>query len=209
MPRWRLLGSTALLLVFFSSGLARVQAAEREEIIEALDHCAQISDPAERLDCYDALQKKYGRVIFSGRWKLETKIFPDEAKQIYITLKADTPFETPEKTFSPRLVLRCKGDRTDCYVATGLVPAEGTEDKEVSVSLAFDQKEPKYYRFQRFSNDDVIFAVNPISMIKRLLHHRTMTMVVTLGGSPPVTATFTLPGLENIIDELQQECHWK
>lgn len=201
-----MLGSVLLALLF--SGNAPAQA-EIDEIVKALDHCAQISDPAGRLECYDALQRKYGRVIFSGHWKLETKIFPDEAKHIYITLKADAPFETPEKTVTPRLVLRCRGDRTDCYVSTGLVPPEGSEDKEVSVSLSFDQKQPKYYRFQRFGNDDVLFAANPITLIKRMLHYRSMTMELTLGTSAPLSTTFTLCGLENIIDELQQECHWK
>lgn len=206
MQRGLFWGSALLVLIF--SGVTSAHA-ESDEIIKALDHCAQISDPAGRLACYDALQKKFGRVIFSGRWKLETKIFPDEAKHIYITLKADAPFQTPEQTFTPRLVLRCRGDRTDCYVSTGIVPPGGTEPKEVSVSLAFDQKEPKYYRFQRFGNDDVIFAANPISLIKKLVHYRTLTMKIIFPGLPPLTTTFSLPGLENLIDELQQECHWK
>lgn len=182
---------------------------ESDEIIKALDSCARIADPAGRLECYDALQRKYGRVIFSGQWKLETKLFPDGTKHIYITLKADNSLETPEKTVTPRLVLRCRGDRTDCYVSTGLVPPEGSGDKEVNVSLSFDQKQPKRYRFQRFGTDDVLFAANPISLIKRLLHHRTMTMQFSLAASPPLTMTFTLTGLENLIDELQRACHWQ
>ena len=84
----KFLTAVFLLLPIITPALSGFAASD---VLEKLDNCAKMRDPASRLNCYDLVQEKYGKPVSRGLWKLRTKIFPDQSRQVYLTLRADRP----------------------------------------------------------------------------------------------------------------------
>ena len=198
-----------LYLLFFliTLGLSHPIFAA-EGLLEEIDICAKIKEPIARLKCYDALQEKYK--VSRGRWKIKTKIYPDESRHIYLTLRADKPVEAYSEKYTPTLVLRCKEEKTVVYIITGIAPSIDHEEDGVGVLLRFDNERAKEYLFtSKSTKDQILFAPNPISLINKMLKHKTMQFQFTPLNTFPTMTTFNLAGLATVIDELQSACHWK
>ena len=198
----------SLLIGLLIIGFANV-TVDSDKIIEEMENCAKIKNPSQRLDCYNALQKKYGAKYPHGLWRLETRIFPDEAKQIYLALKANDPIVVNGELFTPTLVLRCKEDKTEAYVLIGMRPFSDPKSHKSIVYLTFDNEGPRQYLFTSSTSGQSIFVPRPISFIRKLLKKNTMKVQFISAQAFPTTMTFSLYGLDKAIDELQTECHWK
>lgn len=180
-----------------------------DHLLEEMDTCAKIKNHSQRLDCYDALQKKYGKTPPRGVWRLETKIFPEESKQINLSLQANNAIVNNAKTNTPTLVLRCKQNKTEVYIVTGIKSYINQAPHRSTVYLSFDDEKPQQFLFTESIDGQALFAPNPLSLIRTMLKSKTLTVQFTPSNAYPAMITFNINGLDKLIEDLRKECHEK
>lgn len=205
-----------LIVVFLT--LTITQPADifgSDAVIDELGQCAKITDPMERLRCYDLLQKKSETPAASisvtkGKWQVRSDISAiDDSRNVVISLVAEKSISGWLEEATPELMLRCKENTTEVYIITGMSADVEYGTDLHTVTIRFDKEKATKYRFSASTDNKALFAQDPINFIRTLLKHETMLFQFTPFNASPTMTTFDLTGLASVIKELQTACHWK
>lgn len=145
----------------------------------------------------------------TGKWgSVKSEISPiDDSESIAVYLDANSAIKGwPQKIQIPKLIFRCKENKTEVFIYTGMTEAGDTSE----ILIRFDKhKAFKEEWGHSTDNRSVFLKQSPISFIKKMMTHKSMLFQITPFNSSPTMTTFDLTGLEKAIKPLQKSCNWE
>ncbi|MEO8655151.1 MAG: type VI secretion system-associated protein TagO [Ramlibacter sp.] len=180
--------------------------------------CASEANNARRLKCYDALSQKLGiapddSTTMVSRWKVQKQASAiDDSTNVFLSLDADSSISGwPLKTYTPLMILRCKENKTQAYIVTGMAPQAEYGTDSATVTVRLDADKAMQLRTSRSTSGDMLFfdASGPsIELIKKMMQRSTLFFQFVPFHSSPVMTTFDLRGLSEAIKPLRENCRW-
>lgn len=176
--------------------------------------CANTAASVDRLSCFDSLAKARGALALpstqtdhSGKWESTTSISPiDDSKTVVLRLPADEPVPVQSgRKDTPTLYLRCKEKHTEAYVVWNTFVGA----TEVRATYRFDKEKAIRRNWDVSTSADTVLIPRPIDAIREMMKRKSLLVELTPYGENPSHTTFTLSGLENVIEPLQEACGWK
>ncbi len=205
------------LLAAMLSAVAMAPPAFAEANPE-MARCAAEPNNARRLKCYDALSQKLGiapddSTVMVSKWKVQKEASAiDDSTNVFLSLDADSSISGwPLKTYTPLMILRCKENKTQAYIVTGMAPQAEYGSDGATVTLRFDDDKAMQLRTSRSTTGDMLFfdASGPsIDLIKKMMQRSTLLFQFVPFHSSPVMTTFDLRGLPGAIKPLRENCRW-
>lgn len=174
--------------------------------------CTTEKDSVKRLACFDALANKAegghqkGKIVGGkGKWRVSSSTSPvDDSKTVVLRLNANNSVSNAYKTSIPTLILRCQERDTEAYVTYEMF----IDTEEAWVTYRFDKNKAEEGTWGVSSDHEALFIPRAISFIKTLLQSETLFVRVTPYGEGPVSVSFDLRGLSQVIGPLQAACGW-
>jgi hypothetical protein len=113
-------------------------------------------------------------------------------------------------TETPKLVARCRENRTQAYVVLGmpLNPELGLFN-QFTVRTRFDDGKSSAGRWTGSTDNVAVFAPSAITFLRRLGKAETLKLEVTPFNSGRGVITFNVAGFEPHLEEIAQACGWK
>jgi type VI secretion system protein VasI len=181
--------------------------------------CAAIASPAKRLECFDALSHRLGVSLPKAsastvsKWKVQQETSAiDDSLNVFVSLSAESTVSGwPLKMYTPLLMLRCKENRTQAYIVTGMAPQVEQGTNGATVTLRFDNEKAEQFHTIKSTTGDMLFfeqSGQSIDLIKRMLHRSTLLFQFVPFHSAPQMTTFDLRGLTEAIKPLRKNCQW-
>jgi len=200
------------IFILFTGTTTRATADTERSIAE----CAAKATSAERLICYDALAKAMGldqpttSTTTQGLWRVRTDVSPiDDSQNVFLSLDAKTPFSGWLKSELGTLIIRCKENRTEAYVRTGMTAQSGYgRYDESEVTIRYDRDNAFKIWMGESTDNKALFFPNAISEIKRMMNHETMLFQFMPFNSSSSMTTFDIAGLSETIAPLREACGW-
>jgi type VI secretion system protein VasI len=147
------------------------------------------------------------RAMGNGAWRAQTEKSPvDDSTNVYLSLQSnDTIPGQFGGTVQPELYVRCKEHKTEIYVAwevyLGIDSTDVLHRLDDRPARTLDWGISTDHKATFYPGNDTAFA-------RELIKYERLLLRVTPYGESPVTATFTLSGLENAIEDLRDACGW-
>ncbi len=178
--------------------------------------CAAESNSLKRLECFDALSNHLGVAspktsnAAISKWNVKKETSPiDDSTNVTISLDAETSISGwPGKKYTPMLVMRCKENKTDFFIVTGMTPQVEYETDTATVTLRLDKEKAINYRTSKSTDGEALFFSQSINLIKKISKHSTMLFQFVPFNSSPAITTFDLRGLPEAIKPLREVCKW-
>lgn len=148
----------------------------------------------------------------SGDWHISrSKSEMDDSKTIFVYLEAANEIEDLlKKTHRPTLVIRCLENKTEVIVHTEVTanPELGLYN-EYSVRIRFDSGKPIKQRWSGSTNNEALFAPQPIKLAKQINNSEKMLFEFVPFQMGPQIVEFNVKGLESYLNEIAEACNWK
>jgi hypothetical protein len=107
---------------------------------------------------------------------------------------------------TPLLVVRCQNGNAEAFVYTQSAARMEPEDGDHTVSFAFDGQAAVTERWPDSAEHDALFARNHASFTTALARSRTLRFGYTPHNAEPVTATFAVDGLSELLASSGRQC---
>ena len=178
--------------------------------------CAAESNSVRRLECFDSLSNRLGLVsprtssATVSKWRVTTeKSRIDDSTNVILSLDADSSISGwPRKTYTPSLILRCKENKTEVYIVTGMSPQVEHGTDGATVTLRFDKEKAMKYHTSKSTDGEALFFGQSIGLIKKMIGHATLLFEFVPFNSSPAMTTFDLRGLAEAVKPLREACEW-
>ena len=181
--------------------------------------CAAIANTAKRLECFDALSHRLGVSVPKSsastvsKWKVQQETSAiDDSTNVFVSLNAESSVSGwPLKLYTPSLMLRCKENRTQAYIVTGMAPQAEQGTDGATVTLRFDNEKAMQFHLARSTTGDILFfdqSGQSIDLIKKMLQRSTLLFQFVPFHSAPQMTTFDLRGLPEAVKPLRRNCQW-
>lgn len=201
-----------VLITAPKAALSAEETASKEQIAQ----CANVETNARRLICYDEIAQQLGvdgpdvSQTSVGNWRVRTEISAiDDSTNVFISLNAKSAFKGWLDEEVGTLLIRCKENRTQAYVITGMTAQSGyRRHDESQVTVRYDRSDALQIWMNESTDNKALFFPNPISEIKRMMNHQTMLFQFSPFNSSPTMTTFNIGGLSEAIEPLREACHW-
>ena len=185
-------GGMVTLLVMTS------RPAAREE-----SHAAR-SAPAVAVARATANAPAAPRPVWSSR--NQTRWISNHRKSAAFELEANQAVAVWMKQVRPTLVVRCMDNRTDVFVYTESAARIEPQDENHTVRVALDDEAGSHQRWPDSVEHDALFAPDGEAMVRRLLTARQMHFTFSPHNAAPVTATFEVAGLRELLAPVAKRC---
>lgn len=177
-----------------------------------LEKCAQMSNPAQRLSCFDELTSDRGlshtnelSQSVESKWETDIEVDPLTDKNIYLaTLEADSG---PSRfDLKPWLTIRCRDDKTELYI----VWVEYLGSRDVSAMYRLDQEPAQTGTWHISTNGRAAFFPRPVPFLKELIATESTSFVVRITPyrEAPATAIFDVSGAAEALADIRKGCNW-
>ncbi|WP_292978866.1 type VI secretion system-associated protein TagO [Nitrosomonas sp.] len=205
-----------LLLVAFSVLTISTSFSANADSSKEITRCAAESNSIKRLECFDALSNHLGvsssktssTIISKWHVNKETSRI-DDSTNVIVSLDSDTPISGwLGKTFTPSLVLRCKENKTELYIVTGMSPQVEYGTDGATITLRFDKEKATKYHTSKSTDGEALFFGQSIGVIKKMLGHTTLLFQFIPFNSSPAMTTFDLRGIQEAVKPLRETCKW-
>lgn len=181
-----------------------------------LRECQRIDDSVKRLACFDTIAEAVAPkpvVAVPSQVPLNWAVTTDVSKiddsttvQVSTTSTEELRGRYGQRVYL-RLILRCQEHKTDAIVHFGGHFMAGLYDK-VPVTYRIDRKPAKEARFNESTNNESLFAPQPVQFIKALFGANTLTIRAAPYNENDVTADFDVSNLETAVKPLREACRW-
>jgi len=144
----------------------------------------------------------------AGGWQVQTRQSAmDDSKTVVLMLKADQEIVGWLKKHRPALFLRCKEGNAEAFIATGTPPSVeiGNHDG-ATVRFRYDKEEAVIVSASKDTAGKSLFLPNPAFHIQSMLEHERLLFEFTPFNASPQTTIFTLRGLAQVVEPLQDAC---
>lgn len=147
------------------------------------------------------------RAIGSGKWRVSSQTSPiDDSTNVHLSLQADSSISGRfGETVRPSLRVRCKENRTEVFVAWELYL--GIDTTQVLHRLDDRRAQTRTWGVST-DHEATFYRGNHVSFARELMNHERLLLQTTPYGEKPVTATFSIVGLENAAIPLREACRW-
>jgi len=174
--------------------------------------CAAISEPNQRLGCYDALFRTVEAPPAEGDWSVRVERSQlDDSTSVYVSIESQEPlrgkFGQPEHA---SLHLRCKEKTTVAYIYFG---GHFMSDNRGGgrVDYRVDNRSAKHRNLDESNDHKALGLWNgkaAIPFIKELMDGGSLYVRATPFSESMVEATFAIAGLASAIEPLRAACKW-
>lgn len=133
----------------------------------------------------------------------------DDSETVVFSLIAENEITGWLKTSRPSLIVRCREQKTDVYVTTGMAaqPEYGEIDKS-TVRVRFDDERAREESWGESTDNEALFSPRPIPFIRRIVGAKTLRLEFTPFNSAPALMQFDVTGFDDRIDLLAKTCRW-
>lgn len=147
----------------------------------------------------------------TGKWRIfRSTSAMDDSKTVVVELTAENFIKGWLSEYSPVLVIRCKENKTELYIRTGMSsdPEYGLYN-EHTVRIRLDDGKPFKQRWSDSTDNEALFAPKSIALAKDIAKSKKMLFEFTPFSSSPQTVEFDVQGLMPHLEELAKTCNWK
>lgn len=191
----------AIILIIFS----RIAFAEDGK------DCAAIPDDAKRLLCYDLIFKVRQTTSQQSKWRVEEQTSKiDDRKNVYVALDSNERLSSRfgQKDHA-RLLFTCREGKTAFYITFGGHFMSSTNSGTITYRV---DKRPATKRRMTESTDHQALGLwsagEAIPFARELFGAQSLYLQATPHSESPVSAEFSISGLEQAIKSLQSACRW-
>lgn len=199
----------SLGLVLLAACCVPLGAVAEEKGADEIAKCDAETSSVKRLECYDAANKKRKEaIVTASKWRVSKETSRmDDTTTVSLSLDADTKITgTPNKVFTPTLILRCKKGKSDAYIITGMAPQAEKGKQGTTVTIRLDKDKSSQYVMGKSKDGTALFFENSPAFIKKLQGHTTMLFEFTPANSPAAMTSFDLTGIDVASEPLRQSC---
>ena len=174
--------------------------------------CAAISDPNERLSCYDALYQKVETPQQVGAWRVQrTKSQLDDSERVVLSLESETPVRGRFGSPGPaNMHIRCEENTTSIFFQFNELFMASIQSYG-RVDYRIDSNPPAHINM-RESTSNMALGLwrgnESIPFIRRLLGAGSLYVRATPYNESRVETTFNVSGLDDAIKPLRAACNW-
>ncbi|EAQ9981460.1 type VI secretion protein [Salmonella enterica] len=189
------------------------------EKFESRDQCRYEAWKEKRLTCYDyffpptftdAQVKKNSDKVSGdvGDWKANITTSPiDDSKNVVISIDGNDSFRDPFGQMTiPTLYVACRENKTELFINWGVYLGL---DKTTMIHRIDKQKAVNKVWSISTDTKAVFYDGKVIDFIKKLESGHKLFTQITPYNESPVSTTFNLSGLSEVIKPLQESCGWK
>ena len=138
--------------------------------------------------------------------KSQARWISNPRKNAAFELEANEPVTVWLKQVRPTLVVRCMDKRTDVFVYTDSAARIEEQDENHTVRVALDDEAGTHERWPDSVEHDALFAPDGQAMAARLVAARRMRFTFSPHNAAPVTATFEVAGLAELLAPIAKRC---
>jgi len=142
------------------------------------------------------------------RWSTQnqSRWISNSRKSAAFQLEANQAVAVWMKQVRPLLVVRCMDKRTDVFVYTDSAARIEEQDENHTVRVALDDEDGTHERWPDSVEHDALFAPDGEAMARRLRSARQMRFTFSPHNAAPVTATFEVAGLAELLAPIAKRC---
>lgn len=187
------------------SSVAKDKSLETEFAI-----CANKSEMADRLICYDTLASKRDLLnktessnSDTGNWVVDVETSPiDDSKTVFMSNLATDSSRVGYRDVRPSVHLRCQEGQLDFYISWNVFI--GTDS--ALVTMRFGKNDAYDESWSISTNNKATFARHPDIKLRFLEKADTFLARVTPYSENPILAEFDIEGLSEAAKPLKQAC---
>jgi Type VI secretion system VasI, EvfG, VC_A0118 len=193
-------------------------------ILVFLGWCASLVDPSRSTTTGDAATDATGTEPSSppapkappaapapgGKWTASRGISQmDDSKSVTFELEAENEIEGWLKREKPVLYVRCRENRTQVYMVTGMAASVESGDLDGhTVRVRFDDAAAQRQRWGESTDNEALFAPGGVQFTRSIAKARTLRLEFTPFNASPVIVTFNVSGFDQHIGRLARTCGW-
>lgn len=188
--------------------LTTISAASAQDVSE----CAAISDPDDRLNCFDAAFLEVSTPPTESKWRARIdRSQLDDSETVVLRLESDDAIQDRFGQQGPAtLILRCMENTTSAYITfagqfMADIQGRGRVDYRVD-------NRPANHKNMRVSTDNKALGLwsggGSIPFIKEMMDGQQLYVRATPFSESAVEATFTIAGLNDELPPLRGACNW-
>jgi len=144
----------------------------------------------------------------ASKWTTETQSrwVHNRRREVAFELSAKHSVPVWMKQVTPSLVVRCMDKNVDVFVYTDSAARIEQEDQDHTVRIGFDEEAGGHERWPDSVEHDALFAPDGKTMVQRLKSARTLTFGFSPHNAAPVTVTFDVRGLAELMEPMAAKC---
>jgi type VI secretion system protein VasI len=204
MVKWAIASIPALIILMVIGGLVGGAIAGFTSGLFSSSGASALT--ALRAPLGDSSASSTPSTPVTPQWELSESSNPiDDSPVVVLSLDASSPQKTILGAV-PTLILRCKSKRTEAYITWSTFL--GTDAIRVTTRIGH---EPASTRSWSLSSDNQasFYPGDTRTFIKQLAAADTLVAMTTPYNESPVTAIFTITGLEAKVEPLRKACAWQ
>jgi type VI secretion system protein VasI len=153
----------------------------------------------------------------TDKWQVTEEQSPmDDSRTVVLTLEADDEARGPLGAVRPSLIVRCKENKTQVYVATGMAASVESygeysivPDDSHTVRLRFDDAVASTEYWYESTDHKALFAArDSIEFAKKISEVVVLTFQFTPFDASPQAARFDVRGLDPHLHKVAEACGW-
>ncbi len=146
----------------------------------------------------------------AGEWHVnEERSAMDGSKTVTVFREAENDVQGWLDAKKPTLLVRCKENQTDVYVATGMAASVEYGTDTHTVRLRLDDGGPITQHWSESTGNDALFAPNAVQLATRMANAKTLAFEFTPFNANPAVVRFNLDGLRPHLDTVASTCGWQ
>lgn len=159
----------------------------------------------------ESVEQEPNIYLGSGKWTSMNTINPlDDTVTVLLFLDADSGLSAQGDPIA--LIARCQSDATEIYVNWGEYLGDDSNDASYgwkNVTVRVGEGEARVEEWGLSTNKQAVFAPGWAGgFLKELLGQERLVLQTVPYGENPKTAILDLTGLENVLGDLADACHW-
>lgn len=186
------------------SGLCLITASHAAK--GDLERCTLIKADVERLVCYDNLSSTYSvnkKISNDGRWETSVEQDPLDNSLTTVVITASVAGKN-RRGQNPSLSIRCKSKEQELFIFWGVYI-----HRNLSLITTRIRDEDAFDANWSVSSDKrATFYPLAGDLIQKVRAGGNLVVQVVPYNENPITATFTMGGLDKALRKVKNECNW-
>jgi hypothetical protein len=133
----------------------------------------------------------------------------DDTPKAAIGVQADNEIEGVFQKYRPSLIIRCVQQKTEVIVNVGTSAEPELDHNGHTVRLKLDGGTIRKEEWSQSTNQEALFAPNPVVLLRSLAHSRNLRIEFTPFMRAPATIVFNLDGLSEALPKVSKACGWQ
>jgi hypothetical protein len=147
---------------------------------------------------------------FRQKWNSANRIWVGgQRNAAAFELLSETKVQVWQRQAQPILVVRCLSKRLEAFVFIESAAQIESGDGNHTVKMGFDNGAETTERWADSDEHDALFAPHSEAFVGRLTRASSLTFSYTPHNAAPVTTSFHVSGLADLLRPVAKQCSWK